>query len=86
MITEHEISLLLTRIERSNSIGSSSTYIRLLRFLVDCTLSETIPKEQAIAEHLFGKNSINSDTSKIRVYVYHLRKKLKLYFENEGKR
>ena len=85
MIPEKEKRALLDRIEQSSSLSSSSTYSRLLQFLVNCTLSETIPKEQAIAEHLFGKSAVQSDTSKIRVYVYHLRKKLKQYFENEGK-
>ena len=85
MISEKEINTLLSRIERSSSLGSSSTYTRLLRFLVAGAVSESIPNEQVIAEHLFGKNNAKSDTSKVRVYVYHLRKKLHHYFENEGK-
>lgn len=85
MIPEHEIDELLRRVEESNAMGSTSTYSRLLRFLVDCTLSENIPKEQAIAEHLLGKNDAKSDSSKIRVYVFHLRKKLQQYYENEGR-
>lgn len=85
MISEKEIRALLNRIETSDSLGASSTYVRLLRFLVECSLTETVPKEQAIAKHLLGNNSAKSDTSKIRVYIYHLRKKLKQYFENEGK-
>ncbi|MEL6720153.1 MAG: helix-turn-helix domain-containing protein [Bacteroidota bacterium] len=76
---------MLNRIENSQSFGSSSTYSRLLRFLVDCTKAGDIPKEQTIAQHLFGNNAAGSDTSKIRVYIYHLRKKLGLYLEQEGK-
>ncbi len=85
MIPDKEIGTLLNRIERSNSLGASSTYARLLRFLVESTQAGIIPKEQAIAEHLLGKNYAKSDTSKIRVYIYHLRKKLEQYYENEGK-
>ena len=85
MIPEKEIRALLESIERSNSLGASSIYSRLLRFLVEGTLSKTVPNEQAIAEHLLGKNFAKSDSSKIRAYVYHLRKKLSQYFENEGK-
>ncbi|PCJ96087.1 MAG: hypothetical protein COA50_07860 [Flavobacteriaceae bacterium] len=85
MIEENDIQALLKRIEGSNSFGSSATYGRLLQFLVACTQENNIPKEHALAEHIFGKNAEGADTSKIRVYVYHLRKKLQLYFENEGK-
>lgn len=85
MIPDTELSALLDRIERSHSLGVSSTYTRLLRFLVESTRSGAIPKEQAIAEHLLGKNFAGSDTSKIRVYIYHLRKKLDQYYEGEGK-
>lgn len=85
MIPDKELSALLDRIERSNSLGASSTYARLLRFLVESTQAGSIPKEQAIAEHLLGKNFAKSDSSKIRVYIYHLRKKLDQYYENEGK-
>lgn len=85
MIKDTEIQALLDRIESSKALGSSSTYARLLRFLVECTLSNTVPKEQSIAAHLFGSNSAKTDTSKIRVYVFHLRKKLTQYFENDGR-
>lgn len=85
MISEKEIRALLDRIGGSNALGTSPTYGRLLEFLVEGTLSEAVPKEQEIAEHLLGNNFDRSDTSKIRIYVYHLRKKLDQYFENEGK-
>ncbi|NRB53821.1 MAG: helix-turn-helix domain-containing protein [Saprospiraceae bacterium] len=85
MIPDKELNALLDRIERSNSLGVSSTYARLLRFLVESTQAGSIPKEQIIAEHLLGKNFAKSDSSKIRVYIYHLRKKLDQYYENEGK-
>lgn len=85
MISDNEIDALLERINDSDSFGSSSTYERLLRFLVTCTRSGTIPKEQVVSEHLFGKNAVESGSSKVRVYVYNLRKKLRLYFEREGK-
>ena len=85
MISENEKKALLKRIESSNSFGSTATYTRLLKFLVESTQQGSIPKEYTVAAHLFGKNEAGSDTSKVRVYVYHLRKKLQLFFENEGK-
>ncbi len=84
MIGEKEIAELIDRIEDRNALGTSPTYSRLLRYLTAQTLSGDIPKEQSIAEHLFGKTAAKSDTSKIRVYVYHLRKKLYQYFEENG--
>lgn len=85
MVPKNEVRALLERISKSKSFGPGSTYTRLLHFLVDSTFSGDVPKEQTIAEHLFGKNIAGSDTSKIRVYIYHLRKKLQQYFEEEGK-
>lgn len=85
MISKKELSALLDRIEQSDALGASSTYARLLRFLVESTRSGSIPKEPAIAEHLLGKNFAKTDTSKIRVYIYHLRKKLDQYYQNQGK-
>lgn len=86
MPTDNEIITLLKRIEKSTPFNSSTTYIELLKYLVECTQSEMIPKEYAIAEYIFGKNSENVDSSRVRSYIYHLRKKLNQYFENEGKR
>ncbi|MEO1449662.1 MAG: helix-turn-helix domain-containing protein [Bacteroidota bacterium] len=85
MMTQQEIDVLLDRIGKSSFFGQTSTYTRLLRFLVERTLSDNIPKEQEIAYHVFGENDMSADTSKIRVYVYHLRKKLSQYFEAAGK-
>ncbi len=85
IISKKELTALLDRIEQSDALGASSTYARLLRFLVESTRSGTIPKEQAIAEHLLGSNFAKTDTSKIRVYIYHLRKKLDQYYQNQGK-
>ncbi|MEM9339006.1 MAG: hypothetical protein AAGA66_09780 [Bacteroidota bacterium] len=75
---------LVDRIVSSKSFGKSAVYVNLLRFLVESTLNEDVPKETAIAAHLFGKDKPTQDTSQIRVYIYHLRKKLHQYFEEEG--
>ncbi len=85
MIKDSEITDLLLRIEKSNSFSSGTTYLELLKFLVKCTQSGVAPKEYAIAEHIFGKKSDKVDSARGRVYVYHLRKKLKQYFDTEGK-
>ncbi|MFY0654879.1 MAG: helix-turn-helix domain-containing protein [Cyclobacteriaceae bacterium] len=79
---EHEI---VNRIIKSSSFGSSNTYANLLIYLVDCTLSNEVPKESTIGAQLFGLNPGEQyDTAKVRVYIFNLRKKLEAYFNNEG--
>lgn len=76
---------IVKRITTSKSFGRSDTYANLLRYLVECTLSNTIPKETTIASDIFGKDNFDpSESTLIRVYVYNLRKKLIKYYENEG--
>ncbi|MEQ6122308.1 hypothetical protein [Reichenbachiella sp. MALMAid0571] len=76
---------LVNRIIESDSFGKSDTYANLLKYLVDCTKTNDIPKETTIGTHLFGLNAAeNYDSAKVRVYVFNLRKKLDQYFQNEG--
>ncbi|MFT7036485.1 MAG: hypothetical protein ACJA2S_005017 [Cyclobacteriaceae bacterium] len=78
-------SEMVERIIGSDSFGKSLTYANLLRYLVDCTKSEEVPKESTVGTQIFGLNaSENYDSAKVRVYIYNLRKKLTLYFQNEG--
>lgn len=73
------------KIIESKSFGRSNTYANLLRYLVQCTIEGSIPKETTIAAEIFGKSSFDpSQSTLIRVYIYNLRKKLQTYYENEG--
>lgn len=77
---------LIERIVQSNSFGRSQIYVDLLKYLVDCTEQGNIPKETTIGSQLFGSNAADDyDSAKVRVYVYNLRKKLKQYYQYEGK-
>ncbi len=77
---------IVDRIVESDSFGKSDTYANLLKYLVECTNSGNVPKETTIGTHLFGLNATeNYDNAKVRVYVFNLRKKIKQYFQNEGK-
>ncbi|WP_299547397.1 hypothetical protein [Seonamhaeicola sp.] len=77
---------LLERIISSKSFGKSGTYANLLKYLVNCTLNQNVPKETTIASEIFGRTDFDpSQNTLVRVYVYNLRKKLEVYYENEGK-
>lgn len=85
MIEKEKYTELVERIIESPSFGHSNTYANLLRYLVDASLEGEIPKEVTIASEIFGIQDIRSDNTKVRVYIYNLRKKLKKYYETEGR-
>ncbi len=73
------------KVIKSKSFGRSKTYENLLRYLVECASNNYIPKETTIAEEIFQKSAFDpSQSTLIRVYVFNLRKKLNLYYQNEG--
>ncbi|MBU3026478.1 MULTISPECIES: hypothetical protein [Zobellia] len=75
----------VNKIISSKSFGSSTTYANLLRYLVECTLENDVPKETTIATEIFAKKEFDpSQSTLIRVYIYNLRKKLKVYYQKEG--
>ncbi len=77
---------LVKRIIESESFGSSALHAKLLAFLVSTSQQGEVPKESVIAVHLYGvQDQIHSEGGKVRVHMFHLRKKLKAYFDGEGK-
>ena len=66
------------KIERSGALGRSRSYVRLLGFLVECSLNGRTPKELEIAMEVFGKGADfdPSQDSMVRVYAHNLRQKL----------
>ncbi len=82
---EEEYQEYLNKIVASKSFGNSPTYSNLLRYLVKCTIANDVPKETEIASQIFGKKDFDpSQSTLIRVNIYNLRKKLKVYYQNEG--
>ena len=77
----------LARILKDKNFSRSKIYGRLLRFLVNASLEEKEIKEVIIGTELFGKDydPIKFE-NKVRVYVYHLRKKLDEYYENSARK
>lgn len=73
-----------------NDVVSSSSFSRshstsvLLKFLANATLEGKDLKEATIGMELYGK-TYEEDNAHIRVNIYHLRKKLDKYYEEEGK-
>ncbi len=87
MLTKDEISELVKRIQDSGALGRSSIYPRLLNYLVEKAVLGHSCSEVDLAEHVFfKKDSFDQKTdSSVRVYVYNLRKKLQLYYQDAGK-
>ncbi len=77
--------VILDKILNSKSFVSSPTSKALLKFLVQATFDEVDIKESVIGMHILG-DRYDGETSnaRIRVSVFHLRKKLESYYENEG--
>lgn len=80
---KEDILAQLDRIVSDKDFSRSKINIRLLKFLVMATLENKDVKETSIGTAFFGSkyDPIKSD-NKVRVYVYHLRKKLEKYYSN----
>ena len=85
MSNSEEIHIQLERIIASDTFAKTSTNIKLLRFLVNETLNGAQLKEAIIGVEMFGRmyDPIKND-NKVRVYIYHLRKKLDQYYSDEA--
>lgn len=82
---KEEILRQLERIVTSKTFSKTAINIKLLRFLVESSLENRPIKEVTIGNEMFGKSydPIKND-NKVRVYVYHLRKKLDQYYAEEA--
>jgi len=58
----------------------SDTLLRLFDFLLDRSVAGQRPKEQEIAQAVFGDASVTSDGATVRVCVHRLRRKLDDYY------
>ena len=85
MISKEEKQETLNRILQSKTFSKSTTSNILLKFLVESSIKEKNINATDLAIELFGSNYENEKSEATgRVNVYHLRKKLKRYFEGEG--
>jgi len=86
-IEPEELQALVQRIINSGVLGRSRTYSDILLYLAECAISGNNPKEIAIAMDVLGRDT-DFDVGKdsiVRVHIYHLRNKLKAYFDKYGK-
>jgi hypothetical protein len=82
-----DIEIYIEKVLGSSEFKGSPKYQKLFEYLVKSSLSGNIPKEVTIAYDVFNIefDHLNSGESNVRVYVYNLRKKLELYYADEGK-
>src|SRR5688572_541566 len=86
MLEPDELRALCDRIIKSGELGRSRTYAAILDYLAECALTNTAPKEAAIAVDVLGREA-DFDVGKdsiVRVHIYHLRSKLATYFARHG--
>lgn len=75
----------LKKVCESKEFEKSHTHKILLTYLVEQTLADLPPKEISIAIEVFNQSGGEWNSgSKVRVYVYNLRKRLDSYYRNEG--
>jgi len=86
MTTIDNSKVYLKRVIESAIFKKAPTSARLLAFLANSTFDKKELKETTIGLELFGESFLNeTNSSKIRVSIYNLRKRLNSYYENEGK-
>lgn len=79
-----EIRKQLNKIIHSNAFSLSGVYKRLLDYLTEATLKGEKPKEFTIGHAVFHQEVDDPGTSRVRVSVYKLRKRLAKYYKEEG--
>lgn len=76
----------LRQVSASNTFKNASTSRALLRYLVQKHIEGVPLKESIIELEFFGNNSnLENTSSRVRVNIYNLRKKLHKYYQTEGK-
>ncbi len=82
-----KITLFLEKILQSKEFVESQKHQKLLEYLVKASLDGEVPKDSTIAYDVFDADpkDNNDVTTKVRVYVHNLRKKLASYYIYEGK-
>lgn len=84
-VDQKHIDHQLERIAKSHVFSKSPVNRELLKYLVNSSLKGEKPKEFQIASDVFGKKYDRDKEVNVRVYIHNLRKKLKEYYQREGK-
>lgn len=87
ILTTRQKQDIVTRLKNSKSFQNSNTSCALLQYLFDSSLKGIHLKELLIDSELYGQNNEKeTNNPRVRVNVYNLRKKIKDYYEEEGKK
>lgn len=84
-VDQKHIDHQLERIAKSHVFSKSPVNRELLKYLVNSSVKGEKPKEFQIASDVFGKKYDRDKEVNVRVYIHNLRKKLKEYYQREGK-
>lgn len=85
MLTSDQELNILHRILESKVFSRSPTSTALLKFLVEATNQNIDIKESVVGLHMYGDQyDGEKSNARIRVSIYHLRKKLEQYYATEG--
>jgi hypothetical protein len=85
MISKEEKLQVLDILLRSNAFSKSTTSNVLLKYLIESSIANKNLNASDIGIELFGSQyEYEKSDATVRVNIYHLRKKIKNYFENEG--
>ncbi|WP_075601984.1 hypothetical protein [Saccharicrinis aurantiacus] len=76
---------IIKQITESKTFQKATTSSALLKYLGKCCINNTFLKEDIIDLEFFGnKGSVEKSSTRVRVSMYNLRKKLVDYYSNEG--
>lgn len=85
-IKKQEQQSLITTVKKSETFKNAPTSIALLQYLFEATSNDIRLKESIIDIDFFGNTKFSEKSStRVRVNVYNLRKKIVQYYEKEGK-
>jgi len=79
-----EIAKYLEKILESKTFSLSGVYKRLLEYLTEETLKGEKPKEFTIGHAVFKQEVDDPNSSRVRVSIHKLRKRLEKYYSSEG--
>ena len=87
LISDDTQRSVLKKILESETFKDRVLYQKLLTYLVNSSLTGTIPKEVTIAHDIFnkGKDFNAADDTIVRVHMHKLRTKLEHYYHTDGK-
>jgi len=87
MIDDSGKIAILNKIISSKTFSNSEQYVELLKFLVQSEIDHKTIKEFTIGIEIFnkGKDFNPANDPGVRIFMHRLRKKIKSYYESEGK-